>query len=304
MRVIAGVLTAGVLAGAALAAPAPKALDPTRPEDALTAARKFLCSTRDGEPMVYQWTGKAYSRVPGERDRHLFNLEGMSVRACVSVTDPQRGTGYRLVTRELMLYLDPKTGETLRTWTNPWSGQGVEVLHVANDPVNQRPAFPKAADGTPYAFPARIDEDKVLWSVEVPLLYPNPLAGEYQDAVGNQYHAIEIFDFVADKTRVLDPKSRTADASIAWVRIAPWLPWMNMGARPGQMVFNALGHEVSGVDALPAVLRREIAERYPAYATPPPGDDARPNATSWTEYKKWIEAKRAAQPKPAGAAKH
>jgi hypothetical protein len=27
---------------------------------------------------------------------------------------------------------------------------------------------------------------------------------------------------------------------------------------------------------------------------PPPGDDLRKNATTWTEFKKWIDAKRAA----------
>ena len=30
---------------------------------------------------------------------------------------------------------------------------------------------------------------------EVPLFYTNPLAGDYQDFVGNNYHAMEIFDF-------------------------------------------------------------------------------------------------------------
>jgi hypothetical protein len=304
MRWIAGVLTAGLLTGAALAAPAPQALDLNDPKDALAASRKFLCSTRDGEPMVYQWTGRAYSRVPGERDRLLFDVEGMSVRQCVTVADPQRGTGYRLVSRELMFYLDPRTGEVLRTWTNPWTNQAVEVLHVANDPVNQRPSFERSADGAPYRFPGRIDGSKVLWAIEVPLFYENPLGGDYQEAAGNQYHALEIFDFIAERGHVLDRRTRTADSGVAWVRIAPWLPWMNMGSRPGVMVFNATGHEVAGIDALPDVVRREIAERYPAWREPPSGDDTRPNATSWTEYKKRIDARRGTKPSGPGAPQH
>ncbi|NJO12228.1 MAG: DUF1838 family protein, partial [Gammaproteobacteria bacterium] len=38
--------------------------------------------------------------MPGERDRLLFKVEGMNVRQCGTVEDPQRGQGYRLVSRE------------------------------------------------------------------------------------------------------------------------------------------------------------------------------------------------------------
>ena len=34
----------------------------------------------------------------------------------------------------------------------------------------------------------------------------------------------------------------------------------------------------------------EIATNYPVYRTPPPGDDARPNETSWTYFKKAVES--------------
>jgi hypothetical protein len=42
------------------------------------------------------------------------------------------------------------------------------------------------------------------------------------------------------------------------------------------------------------VLRDEIAANYPIYDTPPPGDDARPNETSWTYFRKVFDAERAA----------
>ena len=78
------------LATAALAAP--RRLDLARPEDAVTAFRKVQCSTKDNEPVVYHWAGAVYSRVEGEPDKHLFDLQGMNVRSCVTVTDPVRGS--------------------------------------------------------------------------------------------------------------------------------------------------------------------------------------------------------------------
>ncbi len=262
--------------------------------EAVAASRKIQCSTKDLRPVVFHWEGKAFSRAPGEPDRVLFGLQGMNIRQCVSVQDPKRGQGFRLVSRELMLYLAPGTDQVLQTWRNPWTGKDVEVFHVANDPVNSRePTFERDQAGAPFTLDARVDAGRVFMPIEVPLFYRNPLGGEYQDNVGGHYHAMEIFDFILDEKTLRDRRVSEAKPAIAWVRIAPWLPWMAMGSRPGGMVFNATGQAVAGVEALPPVLRQEIAQRYPAYASPPPGDDARPNETSWTVFKKAMDKRKA-----------
>lgn len=281
---LAALAATTMLASAASA----RMLDLANPDDGVLASRKFQCSLKDNEPKTYHWSGRAYSRVPGERDKLLFNLEGMNIRQCVTVNDPVRGVGYRLVSRELMLYLDPKTGEVLRKWTVPWTGETVDVIHVANDPVNQPPSFGRDKDGKPQPFRARIEDGRVFMAVEVPLFYRNPLAGDYQDYVGGTYQAMEIFDFFADEKKVRDTKYDTADAAVAWVRIAQWLPWMKMGDRAGMMIFNATGQMLNGFDELPEVMKAEIRTNYPAYVAPPPGDDTRPNETSWTYFQKIV----------------
>lgn len=270
-------------------------IDLSTPAGAIAANRKVQCSTVDGEAVVYHWSGRVFARSPGEADRHIFNIEGMNVRQCVTVADPVRGTGYRLVSRELMLYLDPRTNEILRSWTNPVTDQEVEVIHVANDPVNSRPTYERNADGTPFRFSGRVSQGKVFLNFEAPLFYVNPLGGDYQEYVGNQYHAMEIFDFSMEEADLIDGARPRADPAIAWVRISPWLPWMRMGGRPGGLVFNAVGQTMAnGIADLPAVLRDEIAANYPIYDAPPPGDDARPNETSWTYFRKVFDAERAA----------
>ena len=54
-----------------------------------------------------------------------------------------------MVSREITLYLDPKTNEVLCSWQNPYTGKTVEAMYIANDPVNSCPSFPIAADGKP-----------------------------------------------------------------------------------------------------------------------------------------------------------
>lgn len=294
-------LLLGCCALGALVTPASaQRLDPARPEDAVQIVKRTQCGAKDGEAAVFYWSGKIYSRVHGEPDRLLFAGEGMNIRQCTTVTDPKRGVGYRQVSREIMLFTDPATGEVLRKWQNPWTGETVDVMHIANDPVNVPANFPYDAKGNPFRMTVKRMGPWIAMPLEVPLFYRNVLAGDYQDYIGGQYHAMEVFDFAAPAAELLDPrKYPTAYPSVSWVRISDWMPWMKMRGRQGQLVFNAMGVKLRSVAELPEVLRDEIATNYPIYHRPPPIDDQRPNETTWTVFKKAIDANRAATAQPS-----
>lgn len=295
------------LAGAAGLAASPaqaRTLDPAVPEDAVEISKRMQCGVSADEPAVYHWSGNIYGRSPGQRDKLLFKGEGMNIRRCVEVEDPERGTGWRIISREIMLMLNPKTGEVVDTWENPYTGETVEVMQIHNDPVNSRPTFPRGADGTPYKISTlREAGPYVFMPFEVPLFYTNPLTGDYQEYVGGKYHAMEIFDFAALKDELYDSTKPTAYPMISWVRISGWAPWMKMGGRPGQMVFNAMGRKLpGGFEELPDVLKDEIRENYPIYEDAPPKDDTRKNETTWTKFKLLTDRARAEsdQAKPTG----
>lgn len=300
MRTIGLLLAAVLLAAAPETAAqkkgktvAPVRLDPSKPEDAVKIMRKLQSSLKDDEDVVYWWEGSVYSRVPGEKDRLLFTYQAMNVRRSGTINDPEKGYGYRMVSRELLFYQDPQTKEILRTWKNPWTGKETEVIHVANDPVNSRPVFADANGANPYKLPGTFKDDMFLVTFEVPLFYTNPLGGEYQEYVGGTYQAIEIFNFACDANDLLDASKNTAEkAVVAWNRVSKWLPWMEMGDRTGQLIFSGLGKKLKSWDDLPEIMKQEIKAHYPDYVSAPPVNDNRPNETSWTVFKKHIDAKR------------
>ena len=275
-------------------------LDLNTREGAIAANRKIQCSTIDNEEKTYVWHGKAYSRRMGERDRQLFGLLGMNVRKCVTATNDKGEEGYRLVSREIMLYLDPRTGELLDTWDNPWSGETVEVVHVANDPVNQRPSFGYGRDGKVVELPLRKLGQYWQMNVEVPLFYHNVLGGNYQKYVGGAYHATEIFDFYGIYADLVSDATTSVNPGIAWVRISDWLPWMEMNGREGGMYFNAQGAKLDSWDQLPGLIKDQIAKNYPGYTNAPDADDTRPNETSWTYFKKIFDARNKGKSAPKG----
>jgi len=284
-------LVALLASSGALATKPPRSLDTDTPEGAIAAFRKIQCSTEDLQPKVYYWIGEAYSRVPGEPDQLLFRFEGMNVRQCVTVTDPARGTGFRQVSREVLFYKNPVTGEIIDEWKNPWTGETVKVLHIANDPVNFRaPIFPRGADGKPYRSDLTVMGDHWWGTTTVPLFYRNPLAGDYQDYVGGTYHATEMFNFFGRMSDLTNPKVHSADVNVAWARMSDWLPWMKMRGRAGELYFNGAGRKLDSYGDLPEGMRKAIETRHPIYKDPPPVDDKRPNETSWTYFKKMMPA--------------
>jgi len=255
-------------------------LDPGKTADALKITRKIACSTVDGEPATYWWFGKAYSRRQGERDIHLFDVEGMNVRACASTPDG----GFKLVSRELLMYRDKETGDVLKTWDNPWTGETVDVLHVANDPVNGKYS-PKARDGSDYKWSGVISGDVWWQTATVPLYYPNVLGSEYQAEVGPWYHATEMFNFFGPTDSLLDPESTGAEGvEVGWARMSDWLPWMKMSGREGIIYMHTAGKKLGSWDELPTWFKEEIDKNYPKYRNPPPTDDERKNVTSWSYY--------------------
>ncbi len=273
----------------ALAVPA-IALDLSSAEANLQAMRRIQCSAKDGETVVFGWTGTAFSRVPGERDRRLFRLEGMNIRQCGPLEGGSSDAEFRILTREIMLYLDPKTGEILRRWNNPWTGKTVDVIHVSNDPVNQVWTM-KGRDGRPLSLPFVIQGEQWSLNMTVPLFYPNPLGGEYQDYVGGAYHATEMFNFFGRVNELENPEMDSIPVAVGWVRLSSWLPWMEMGDRAGLMYFHTAGRKLDSFEQLSEQMRAEIERNYPEYVNPPPLDDQRRNETSWSFFRKVLDAR-------------
>jgi hypothetical protein len=293
------VLLLGVLASGGVAVAAGKAasFDPRNADDQMRMQVKISCSLVEGRPTLYWWSGRMWGRVPGEANRLLFNVHGMNIRQCRTKQDPVRGFCYRSVSREVMFYLDPRTDEVVRRWKNPWSGEEVDVVQVANDPVNARDWIcARDKDGKPVdrGETQFIKDDMLLEGGSAArLFYKNPLAGDYQDYVGGAYHAMEFGTTSASAREALDARdTELENAMISWGRISRWLPWMKMGDREGLVVFHTAGMRLDRWEQLPEVVRREIETNYPAYRQPPPLDDPRPNETSWTVFKTFIDGKR------------
>ena len=252
---------------------------------------KIRCGT-DGKDAWTLWTGEMYSYVPKERQKRLFTIVGANVARCDKLKD---GTWY-FTSREVQYYLDPKTGQRLDTWTNPWTKKTVPVMHVANELVQGRLSYaPKLTIDPPFA----------TLRMPINLFYPNRMSRneklkKFSSAA--MYQAGEFFGLLSPVKDLEDPNVKQAAMSLTWSRIGPWLPWMDMDHQEGFLVYSADGSKLKSFEELPKWLQDEINQVLPLYKHAPTCLLARRNTSSWTyfteNYQAYSDGKRFPLPAP------
>lgn len=272
-------------AATAAAATAPK-VDLNDPVQRLETYIRVVGDT-SGKPVAEYAQSTIYGYVPGEKPRALFRLEVVGVGRYEKVDG-----GYQRLHREIGFYTDLKTGAVLRRWFNPWLQREVDVIPIQNDPVNRRFTTQNMT------FQILEDGDDVIFYREVPLRYPNVLdrANYPLYSSGDFYEAMEMFNSFAHRHDIENRKLTSIPATGSWTRFGPWLPWMEMGVHQGQLIYHSRSIKpASGVEGIPKRLRDLVAAENPKYLVPPDKLTS-PDETSWTYFKKVIDARKAAKP--------
>lgn len=268
-----------LLAASAMALSAQvQALDLSTAAGRTEALVKMRCSLDPAEHVLLWWEGTLFAQEPGKKAQPLLGFEGYNICRSEKLED---GT-WRLFTRELTFYRDLATGQIVDHWDNPFTGERNEVLHVANDPVNTVLNAPGRDIPLPFARAG----GQVMLTLNIPLAYPNPLSpAEFPaESSGPLYVGSEHFMFFAPEAAMADPALDQVPVTYGWTRVGPWLPWMKLGQRPGQLLYVGQGTKRT-LDELPEDIRQRIVAQYPGY-TRAPDTWVQPNATSWSEYRR------------------
>jgi hypothetical protein len=254
-------------------------------EDPAQKLEAFIRANGDtsGKPVATYGTGTVYAYVPGEKPRALFGLEVVGMSRFEKIEG-----GYLRLHREIGYYTDLKTGEVIQRWFNPWLQREVEVLPIQNDPVNRR----YTAQNSNYAY--NVSGDDIVFYREVPLRYPNPLdrATYPLNSSGDFYEAMEMFTTFIRRGQLENPKLTSVPSTGTWTRFGPWLPWMEMGAHQGYLVYHSRSFKpANGLDGIPQKLRDYIAKDNPKFLAAPE-KFTEPDETSWTYFKKAFDERR------------
>ena len=236
----AGLMAAGMSAPPTLAK-TDWTLDLDSAEDNCKAMIK-LQADLSGADTFGGFAGDVWAWVPNEGNFHVFNTYGIGA-SHVEYRPAERA--WRFYHREALLYLDPQTNEILDSWYNPFTEQRVEVLHIINEHVNRYYEVGGKDDtnlrnrkgGINFPRPYEVHGDNLLFRVSFYRLEDNvmPRKDYPLHSQSDKYQTTELWGMMGRLSEIMDPNVTSASCMTSWSRIAGWLPFMEMGDRPGQI---------------------------------------------------------------------
>lgn len=268
-------------------------LDLAKPLDNLVALLK-LQADLSGAPVYGGFPGKAWAWIPDEGNVLLFNTYGIGASRLEWSPEEQ---AFRLYHREALYYCDPKSGEVLDVWTNPLTGARLDVLHILNDPVNRVYTLRGGPLAPPY--PYVTNGDRIVFQLDVLRgTEKSPMSRKEYPLHAQQdlYQSGELWAITGSLAELNDPRVTSASCHTSWKRVSPWLPFMEMGNRPGLMIYHSQSFKfIDGWGDLPEPILRYTQKNHPKYLEPPATwEGAGRNENTWTYSKKEIDRRRAA----------
>jgi hypothetical protein len=255
---------AGGLAVAGQVGAAGGSLNLDDPKDNLTALLKLQADI-SGKDVIGGFPGEVWGWIPGEGNRLLFRTYGIGASHVEQVED-----GWRFYHRELLYYLDPNTNEILQTWENPYTTRRVDVMHILNDPVHR--FYPFAGGRFAPPWPYTVMGDDLVFRISVFVFRDSPLSrADYPvHAADDNYQSAELWQMNGRVSEVMNPDITSASCVTSWARVGQWLPFMEMGKRPGVMVYHSDSYKLmGGVADLPSNIREYTEKNHPKYLESP-----------------------------------
>ena len=221
--------------------------------------RRIMHGESDG-PLLWWTSGVQHALIAG-RITPLWNMQVLSVGRIASTGEDQ----YEIHAYEVVLRTNARTGEVLREWKNPFTGQACKVPIMRTKPDTQRYGRHGVEPGHRpglilnhhYALaPIGFDGSDIwLWA-----------DGRHRLTLpdGTERQINELAIYSATRSEVLDDAVRVPSGYVALHSISAWYGWMGMAEGPaGSVMTRAFGRKATDLNVIPDELRRALAAEAP-----------------------------------------
>jgi len=283
LRMAATAALAGTAAGCASTSPTAPARRPLAFDDPIwnreVSAR--LEAFADPKKFVYgSVTGVVTGVRDGEKVRPLMRFEVFSTIRVVRQPD----ASYQRLCREVVFYRSLETGQLMDEWDNPYTGERVKVVDVANDPYNYvisdfYPQPPSYGGLNKETRPRRpyirnwhmLDADTVGLESDIHLMYPSAMQPEKwpRESPGKMTRTSEMFRYSIRRADLENAELDNIPYQGVWNRITPWLPWMLMDQAPGHILYAGSMTARQNLDFFPKDVLQRVRERHARYLVAP-----------------------------------
>ncbi len=233
------------------------------PADRIKLIAKVFGSTEEAERHaflkfhIFGFTGEG-NLIP------LFTMNNYIIQKW----EPGEDGTFKVQHYEAAYYSKFDTDEAISEWENPLTGEVIEVPHFVLGPV---PRFyaPDMADGNSTFAPDPMNITMIGDRVFIPTLtrikMPNSLTVEEWGAYGGEPMTYwdSMLVYSANINDVLDEERTSVPAEIHMQNLVSWAPYLKLGDAPGRTMVRAYGQHISGYDALPEKVRKNLKTHTP-----------------------------------------
>lgn len=254
------------------ARPISTSLDTRDPEQNLRVYMKVL-SDLDDRPTFRFHTGRILSVAPGQLGEPLLDFVACKQDRVRQLADGSYQHGYRGV----ILFTDIDTGQVLDTFANPLTGKTNRVQHFRTSwgsgiySAQGRYSLGAGASELQNASALRTKPFQLAWSIvrdDVWITYDERVV--VRSASGSvQYADSSMYRYHTSLRQLLDPGQTSADAIMSWGTETSWWPWMEMGGRPGHLLFGSMGRKYPDLSSVPGDVIAAAERLFPGQLTEP-----------------------------------
>lgn len=158
--------------------------------------------------------------------------------------------------------------EPIDTFENPLTGEIVEIPHFVLGPLSRQYTAERSDNRATFA-PDPLNITMIGNRVYIPTLttlaLPNRMPpgdwGPYDTGPMTYWDSMLVFS--ADVEDVFNDKLTHTDAEMHMQNLVSWAPYLKVGQAPGRTMVRAYGQHISGYDALPANIRKNLEKHTP-----------------------------------------
>ncbi|MBT4740826.1 MAG: DUF1838 family protein, partial [Rhodospirillaceae bacterium] len=181
-------------------------------------------SNLDMKSTHYGWLdGYVMGVAPGGAIKTFCGFRGLGTTRLLPLEGEH---GYRRLLREVVFYTDLETGEVLEEMENPFTGEKVRVVPVANDPFNRiireselsRPTFgglntDEKLEPKPFILNWKAFGDRLMMERHINLYYPNALDPKkwIRESAGPMNQVTETYVYNMSLKDLQNPELTTVD---------------------------------------------------------------------------------------------
>ncbi len=223
---------------------------------------RMQMSTRS-EDVPWWYTGRIYAQVGDQAPQHLLNLEGTEIYWVRGLPDG----AFSISARTLTFFRDKDSGEMLREFANPLTGKTVTVQ--ANRLGGK--------DGSTYSAAGwRFTEPPMAQDTPNPWRFEWHRSGDLAWFTSSRFSRalpqpwLESMTVFCAVDTLLDPDRHNLPTHFTSTYLSPWPRWLEMGDRPGHLVWHSSGKKLASIDEIPDEYRRRVDREHGGVLTARP----------------------------------